>query len=232
MNIAIILSGGTGTRLGYKIPKQYIEVNNKPIIQHCIETFQNNAKTACIVIVAATEWQVYIDEIIKRENITKFFSFAEAGSSRQHSIVNGLEVIHKANFHEKVNVIIHDAARPNLTHEMIDKCYDGLLEADGVMPVLPVKDTMYLSEDGKTITSLLNRDQLFGGQAPESFVFDKYYQIHVGMTEQELSLVRGSSEIAYKNGLKMLLITGDEHNYKITTESDLEKFRMEIGELK
>ena len=230
MNIAIILSGGTGTRLGYKIPKQYIEINKKPIIQHCIETFERNTKTDQIVVVAATEWQAYIDEIIKKQNITKFFSFAEAGSSRQHSIVNGLEVIYKANFQGKVNVIIHDAARPNLTNETINKCYDGLLEADGVMPVLPVKDTMYLSEDGKTIKSLLNRDQLFGGQAPESFDFEKYYKMHAGLTEQELSLVRGSSEIAYRNGLKMLLIAGDEHNYKITTESDLEKFKMEIGE--
>lgn len=93
---------------------------------------------------------------------------------------------------------------------------------------MPVKDTIYYSETGEQISSLLNRDQLFAGQAPESFLFSKYLNIHEGMTEEQLSLVRGSSEIAFRHGLKVKLIPGDEHNYKITTMADLEKFKSEV----
>ena len=131
---------------------------------------------------------------------------------------------------EKDSIIIHDAARPNISPMMISQCLSGLRDADGVMPVLPVKDTMYLSADGQHITSLLNRDQLFAGQAPESFCFGKYMAIHDGLTEEQLAQVRGSSELAYQHGMTIQLISGDEHNYKITTKADLEKFRKEMGE--
>jgi len=224
MNTAIILAGGTGTRLGADIPKQYIEVKGKPIISYCLRKFEENLNIDSIVIVAAKDWQTYIIEQIKKEDIIKFTGFAEAGSSRQHSIVNGIKAIDAT----EGKIIIHDAARPNVSDQTISLCMSGLDEADGVMPVLPVKDTVYYSETGDQISSLLNRDKLFAGQAPESFNLEKYRRIHESLTETDLSLIRGSSEIAYNNGLKVKLIAGDEHNYKITTVADLEKFRAEI----
>jgi len=230
MNIAIVLSGGTGTRLGYKTPKQYIKVGDKAIIEYCLETFENNPETDGIIIVAADEWQDIIQKWIAKRQISKFISFAKAGSSRQHSIWNALQVIKKIEADTDINILIHDAARPNLSNDLIEKCFSELSIADGVMPVLPVKDTVYLSEDKKCISSLLNRDQLFAGQAPEGFNFEKYYELHIDMSEEELSVIRGSSEIAYKNNLKINLIAGDEHNYKITTEADLEKFKAEMGD--
>lgn len=222
MNTAIILAGGTGTRLGGKIPKQYIEVRNKPVITYCLEKFENNKEIDEIVIVAAKEWQDYITENTK--NISKIRGFAPAGESRQHSILNGMK---KSN-PNTTNVIIHDAARPNVSNETITECIIGLNDYDGVMPVLPVKDTIYYSETGEQISTLLNRDQLFAGQAPESFKHEKYLAVHQGMTVEDLGKVRGSSEIAFKNGLRIKMITGDEHNYKITTIVDLEKFKSEV----
>lgn len=222
MNTAIILAGGTGTRLGGNIPKQYLEVGDKPVITYCLEKFEYNQLIDEIVIVAAKEWQEYIQQHIY--TISKFKCFASAGSSRQHSIINGM----KAASPKTERVIIHDAARPNVSDDTISQCIVGLDEYDGVMPVLPVKDTIYYSKTGEQINSLLNRDQLFAGQAPESFLFNKYLSIHDGITEEQLSLVRGSSEIAYRNGLKVKLIKGDEHNYKITTIADLEKFKSEV----
>lgn len=224
MNTAIILAGGTGTRLGADIPKQYIEVKGKPIISYCLHQFEENLNIDSIIIVAAKDWQSYIKEQITKEKITKFKGFAEAGSSRQHSIVNGIRAINDT----EGKIIIHDAARPNVSDQTISLCMSALDEADGVMPVIPVKDTVYYSETGVQITSLLNRDKLFAGQAPEAFSLEKYIAIHEGLTEADLALIRGSSEIAYNNGLKVKLISGDEHNYKITTLADLEKFRAEI----
>lgn len=222
MNTAIILAGGTGTRLGGDIPKQYLEVGSKPVITYCLEKFEENQLIDEIVVVAAKEWHQFIQQHI--HTITKFKCFAPAGSSRQHSIINGM----KAANPKTDRVIIHDAARPNVSDDTISQCIVGLDEYDGVMPVLPVKDTIYYSETGEQISSLLNRDQLFAGQAPESFLYNKYLSIHDGMTEEQLDLVRGSSEIAFRSGLKVKLIKGDEHNYKITTMADLEKFKSEV----
>ncbi len=227
MNVAIILAGGTGTRLGGDIPKQYIEVAGKPIISYCLEKFEKHPLIDSIVVVAAESWQAYINEWIDKDKVTKFSGFALAGSSRQHSIANGLALTSEIGASDGSNVIIHDAARPNVSHDTISACINELQDADGVMPVIPVKDTIYLSKTGCEIDALLNRDQLFAGQAPESFDFKKYFEIHKGLTESELESVRGSSEIAYRNGFKMRLIPGDEHNYKITTIADLDKFRTE-----
>lgn len=230
MNIAIILAGGTGTRLGGNIPKQYIEVMGKPIISYCLEKFEKHRLIDNIVIVASEMWQDYIISWISKDNIKKFSGFAPAGSSRQHSIVNGMLKAKDIGATVNDNIIIHDAARPNVSEAIISNCMESLSNYDGAMPVLPVKDTIYLSENGENIMSLLNRDRLYAGQAPESFKYGKYLEIHNGMTEDDLAKIRGSSEIAYRHGLKIRMIHGDEHNYKITTKEDLNKFIREMEE--
>ena len=197
-------------------------MGGKPIITYCLEKFENNEVIDEIVIVAADDWQKFITD--NMGEISKFRCFAPAGDSRQHSIFNGL----KAANPNTSNVIVHDAARPNVSDETITECINGLKDYDGVMPALTVKDTIYFSETGEYISSLLKRDQLFAGQAPESFRYDKYFSIHQGMTVEDLGKVRGSSEIAFKNGLKIKMIKGDEHNYKITTMVDLDKFKSEV----
>ena len=228
MNYAIVLSGGTGTRLGSDIPKQYIEVGGKPIILYCLETME---KTPCIdeiCIVAAQEWQPKISEWIREAGIQKVSGFAEAGKTRQHSLINGLQFFADQEPEKGSAVLIHDAARPNVSVDLLTRCFEGLANADGILPVIPVKDTMYLSEDKKKISGLLNRDQIFSGQAPESFDFEKYYQINMELTDEEISNVRGTAEIAFRKGLSVELTEGDEMNYKITTSADLEKFRDQI----
>ena len=90
MNIAIILAGGTGTRLGGDIPKQYIEVAGKPIISYCLDKFEKHKLIDNIVVVASEMWQDYIMSWITKDNLKKVSGFAPAGSSRQHSIVNGM----------------------------------------------------------------------------------------------------------------------------------------------
>lgn len=228
MNIAIILSGGQGTRLGGSIPKQYMEVEGKPIIAFSLRTFEEHRQVDAIVVVAAEEWKTFIKDLVDREQVKKFAGFADAGSSRQHSILNGLRKAYEIGAADSDKVIIHDAARPNVTDAIIEACIDGLTEADGVMPALPLKDTVYMSEDGRMIQSLLNRDFLYAGQAPESFALGKYYAIQKDMTEEDLGKVRGSSEVAFRNKLKVNIVPGDEHNYKITTMTDLNKFKSEM----
>ena len=228
MNFALILAGGRSIRLGGNIPKQYLEAGKKPIIVYCLEKFEIEQSISQIIIVAAKEWHNAIQEWVNKYNISKFKAFAAAGSSRQHSIVNGMNKAIELGGKTDDNIIIHDAARPNISLKLIRDCCNGLKVYDGIMPVLPIKDATYLSKDGKHISSLLNRNYLFRGQAPEGFILGKYYALHIGMSEHDLETIYGSSEIAYKKGLNIGLIPGDEHNYKITTMADLEKFRLEI----
>lgn len=225
MNVAIILSGGTGTRLGADIPKQYIEVNGHPIISYSLQTILDNDLIDNVVIVAAQEWRNHINDSLADVNSDKKISFALPGNSRQGSILNGLREC-ADQYGENIDlVLVHDAARPLLSDTLIERCLTLSEEFDGAMPVLPVKDTVYQSSDGTSITSLLDRSSLFAGQAPESFRFKKYLDIHLPLSTDEIDQIKGSSEIAYKYGLNIKLVEGEPINFKITDSSDLNRFK-------
>lgn len=224
MNIAILLSGGVGSRMGVDIPKQYIEVNERPIISYCTETFFSIKTIDVVIIVVAEDWLNYVKNVIGSLVPQKPVFFAAPGETRQYSIYNGLRVAKGQGACDDDIVIIHDAARPLVSCNLINSCLQGCKDADGVLPVIPVKDTLYRSIDGEHITNLLNRNELFAGQAPEAFRFGGYLALHEQMSREELLKTNGSTEIAYKGGLKVKLIKGDEMNFKITTPEDLTNF--------
>lgn len=229
MNICIILSGGIGSRMGANIPKQYIEINGKPIISYCLQTFLNSQTVDGIIIGVAEEWKSYVVEKVSLLQPQKEIFYAMPGETRQYSIFNALKVLEEIGGKNDDVVIIHDAARPLVSEALIQRCFDGCQEADGVLPVIPVKDTIYQSVDKTHISNLLNRNELFAGQAPEAFRFGKYLQLHKEMPREELLKINGSTEIAYKGGLNIKLISGDEMNFKITTPEDLSNFESIIN---
>ena len=235
MNIALILSGGTGLRVGSSIPKQYIEVGGKPVITYCLKTLHAHEEVDAIWVVAEKEWQGKILSWLKMYGLEgSIKGFSLPGENRQLSILNGLEDI--AEFAgEDDCVMIHDAARPCLSAQMITDCFEGIAGHDGVLPVLPMKDTVYLSEDGKKVSSLLDRKQIFAGQAPEVFVLGKYLEANRRLLNLEedagnvvnraaIMAVNGSTEPAIMAGMDIAMIPGDEKNFKITTKEDLEHF--------
>jgi len=220
MNIALVLAGGTGTRLGADIPKQYIEVRGKMIIDYCLETMEHSNDIAEVWIVADEMWREHI------KKVDKFKGYACPGRNRQLSIYNGLKAIEESLTGEEkeVNVLVHDAARPFLTEKLIRECVKAVEGHDGVLPVLPMKDTVYYSEDGKVISSLINRDKLYAGQAPELFRLQPYIQANEALLPDKILLVNGSTEPAIMAGMDIVMITGDENNYKITTKTDMKRF--------
>jgi len=223
MNIAIILSGGVGSRMGSNIPKQYIEIDNRPIISWCIETFDNRDDISAIIIGVAEEWRPYVEKQINYCKKSMYFS--SAGETRQYSIYNALKVAKEKGFADDDIVIIHDAARPMVSDRIIDECINGIDEGyDGVLPALPVKDTIYLSNASGTISQLLDRCLLRAGQAPESFRLGSYLALHNNMLREELLKINGSTELAFKAGQRIKIVEGDEMNFKITTPDDLERF--------
>ena len=244
MNIALILSGGTGNRVGATVPKQYLEIDGRMMIDYCMETIFKHERISAVVIVAEPSYeQIIRDEIVnlfgartkslssfisgekrKEALAAKFRGFAKPGETRQLSILHGLEAIRKFASDSDI-VFIHDAARPLLSKSMINDCFAAMDEGyDGVMPVLPMKDTVYMSRDGKMINSLVNRDELYAGQAPELFEFGKYYRANVSLLPDRIKNIRGSSEPAVLAGMRIAMIPGDERNIKVTTRTDLDLF--------
>ncbi len=233
MNFALILSGGVGSRMRSDgFPKQYIEVKDKPILLYTLEKFQTCTAIDKIVIVADPTWQTQITAWMELSGISKFSGFASPGESRQESIFSGLSSCMTLSRGEDDGVIIHDGVRPLVSHGLICACLEALTDYDGSMPVLPVTDTTYVSQDGKHISGLLDRSTLFSGQAPEAFRLRPYYRINKEATKQELAETRGTTEIAYRHNFNIRLIPGEYGNFKLTTPTDLDRFRAILEENK
>lgn len=239
MNYAIILSGGTGTRTGADMPKQYIRVNGHMMVTYALKPLLDSAYVDKIYIVCSDEWREDMIKDIESVglDVKKIAGFAQPGDTRQLSIVNGLKLIMEEIAPDHTDdsksapstdtVLIHDAARPFLTVDLLDRCYRALNEeagTDGVMPVLPMKDTVYLSEDGKDISGLIDRSIVFAGQAPELFCLKPYYEANVRLLPDDILKINGASEPAVMAGMKIAMIPGDERNVKVTSAKDLEKF--------
>lgn len=231
MNIALVLSGGIGERAGTDIPKQYVEVCGKPLIAYSLERLSGHGGIDAIHIVADPHWHESIKEWLKYADIGKKFSgFSAPGKNRQLSILHGLEDIRRYSAVSDC-VLIHDAARPALSEGLVTACLEAVKNHEGVLPVLPMKDTVYGSSDGKTVTRLLDRAQIFAGQAPEAFRLGPYYEANRRLLPEQIMGINGSAEAAVLAGMDVVMIPGDEKNVKITTKEDLERFRRTAGGL-
>ncbi len=230
MNIALLLSGGSGLRLGAEIPKQYIEVGGRPIISYVIERLSRHEQIDALQIVAGRDWQELIREcLLPYDTKKKFRGFSSPGENRQLSIYHGLEDI-EAYADEQDCIIICDAARPILPEEQITDCLEAMAGHEGVLPVLPMKDTVYLSKDGKTVSDLLKREEVIAGQAPEFFRFGNYFKANQRLLPEKILQINGSTEPAILAGMDIAVVAGEEANFKITTRADLERFQKMIQE--
>lgn len=233
MNLAVILSGGTESRTGLDIPKQYVEIHGRPMIDFCLETFFAHPEVDAVQIVADRAWRDYILGFVSQrekgpKSKGKFRGFSDPGVNRQLSIYHALTDLREYG-EAGDTVMIHDAARPFVKAEQISRCFRAMKGHDGVISVLPMKDTVYVT-DGKRICSLLDRERVCAGQAPECFLFGKYDEANRALLPDRILSVNGSTEPAVLAGLDICFSQGDEGNFKVTTEQDLEMFRRAVEE--
>ena len=239
MNYGILLAGGSGSRTGLQRPKQIEAAGGFYMITHAAKPLLSHDNIDMVCIVVVEDWREKIlNDLTKADlPVEKICCFAEPGENRQLSILSGMDAIISQWAAESAEaepaeitptdedtVLIHDAARPFLTEQLLSDCYEALPGYGGVMPALPMKDTVYLSREGKTITRLLERDQLFAGQAPELFRFLSYYRANKALLPNRIKTINGAAEPAVMFGMEIGMIAGDEKNFKVTTESDMETY--------
>lgn len=242
MNRVIVLAGGIGSRINSDVPKQFVRVGKSMMITYALKTLIKSKYVESICIVCNEMWKTPILEDLKKAEIAadKIQKFALPGkNNRQESILSGMrafvkedEEAGKKGFDPADTVLIHDAARPFLTEKMLEGVYKAYAGHEGVMPVLPMKDTVYLSEDGRSVSGLLDRSRIYAGQAPELFSFGAYFKANTVLLPDRILKINGSSEPAIMAGMDIAMIPGDEGNFKVTTDEDLKKCSqiLEAGE--
>ena len=227
---AIILAGGVGARISSTTtPKQYIDICGRPLISYVIDTVISDPVINTVVIVCDQKYKDLVSMCVAsamkdsgRHGVE--IRFAKPGFNRQMSVLSGLEKLENTVGDGDLVAII-DAARPCMTRQMLDACIEAADDADGAIPVLKMKDTVYMSQDGKHITDLLERSKVLAGQAPEVFRYGKYIAANRKLSQEQMDHIHGSSEPAIMDGMKIVMIPCDENNYKITTDADLQRFR-------
>ena len=152
MNIAIILSGGVGTRMGASIPKQYIEVCGKPVIYYSLIKFVESGSIDAYIIALDNQWKEYVEGFVSKIHINKPLFYSVPGETREHTIYNALKCAKQNGYADDDIVIIHDAVRPMVSKEVIDDCLEGCKNYDAAIAVIDVKDTIYQSLADNCVT--------------------------------------------------------------------------------
>ena len=206
MNIAIILAGGSGTRFDSDIPKQYIEIGNKKIIQYSIDAFTISKFIDKIIIVVTNK---YVEEI-SMQNPNHIV--VAGGESRVESSYNGLLACPK----NSKKILIHDAARPFVSQKIITSCIDELDKYRAVVTSIRATDTIIKGANGE-VSSVQNRNQLFLNQTPQGFDYNTIMSAH----KMDKKDVTDDISLLDLNQTKCKIIEGSLKNMKITTSADI-----------
>lgn len=210
----VIAAGGTGSRFGTDIPKQYVEIKDVPVIAHTLQKFSDATSVSEIVIVTHKDYLVFCNDVVKAFDFCKVTSIIEGGSTRQESVYKGLKCI-KSEY-----VLIHDAARPLVSVEDIENCCRELLNNDSCALGAKVVDTLKFSEDGTYISSTVDRSRLWSIQTPQCFKTDAILKCHRNAVFENF-IATDDCMLAEKYGLKIKLIEAKSNNFKITNYKDL-----------
>lgn len=220
MNIAIILAGGSGTRMGSDIPKQFIDIYGKPLIIHTIESFDANPNIDSIAIACKKEWQEDLRIWIRKYGINKVQWIVDGGDTRQESIYKSLMTIGKECGEDDI-VVIHDSARPLISQRIINENIEGAKEFGAVDTVIPSADTIVKSIDENTIDSVPLRKELYLGQTPQSFKYSMILDAHNKAIENNNLEATDDCQLVLALNKDVHLVRGDKLNFKITTFEDL-----------
>jgi 2-C-methyl-D-erythritol 4-phosphate cytidylyltransferase len=217
---AIIPAGGKGLRSGHITPKQYLKVNGKELIAYTIGIFQDNKDVNSIVVACDPRYFNLILRLKKKYNFSKIINVVEGGKERQHSVFNALSSLYAD---KNDLVVVHDAARPLLPSKILSNAIKTAKKRGNALVCIKARDTLMKGED--TVKQYLKRDDIYYVQTPQIFRFADLMEAMQSAKKKKF-LGTDESMLVKKIGKKVNIAEGAAINFKITTSSDLELFKL------
>lgn len=221
MNIAVLTAGGVGSRLNNNIPKQFLTVNDIPIIIYTLQRFQDDKSIDKIIIACLKEWQPALLAYKKEFNIDKLEWIVEGGGTGAESIVNCLNKLSEE-YSSDTTIIVHDGNRPLVSHDVIKDALEVYEKYGNAIACLPSTEVLLSVSDESPHCSgkSLNRDAIKRTQTPHVFALGEVSQLYEDSFKKGLSPV-APCDAALLNNHPVYLSKGSELNFKITTPEDL-----------
>ena len=223
-NIALIIAGGSGNRMHQDIPKQFITVNERPVIVYTLEAFENHPEIDAIDVVCIEGWDNVLWAYAKQFNISKLKYVVLGGKNGQDSIRNGIYELDK-HFPKDSLVLIHDAIRPMISEEIISDCIRVTKEYGNAITVIPCAEAMLQTEDGIVSVGSYPRNRLKSTQTPQGFVLGEICDLHRRALEQGITNSVASCTLKIEMGEQVYFSKGSEKNVKLTTVEDIDIFK-------
>ena len=224
-NIALIIAGGVGARMGQDIPKQFINVYDKPVIVYTMEAFQKHPEIDAIEIVCLDGWHDVLRAYAKQFGIAKLENIVSGGKNGQDSIRNGLYDIASRHSDDDDIVLIHDAIRPMISETIISNNIRVCREYGNAITVVPCTAAMLKTYDSLSSTEQVPRDNLKITQTPQTFFIKDIVAAHKEALDKGITNSVASCTMYIELGRKLYMCMGSEKNLKLTTAEDIEIFK-------
>lgn len=214
--IAIIPSGGIGSRFNSPIPKQYVEVLGKELIAYTIDVFQRSPLIDEIIIPADESYFTLLNQIIDKYNFFKISKIVKGGKERQDSVYNGLT---SKNFEPNDLIIVHDAARPLLSDALLENAIMSAKKYNSIVVAIKARDTLLKADE--IVDGYVDRKNIYYAQTPQIFRYNILIDsFKLAIAENFVGTDESMLVKRAKNDVK--IVEGEFYNFKITTKTDLE----------
>ena len=222
-NVALLIAGGSGNRMGQDIPKQFMHVDGCPIIIHTMKCFQLHPDIDAIAVVCLKGWETVLQAYANQFSITKLEWIFPGGSTGMESIHNGIYGLKNEGCEDEDLVLIHDSVHPLLSQDIISSNI-AICKAYGyAITGIQCREAILESEDGFVSSTSIPRDRLIRTQTPQTFRLKNIIDVHEeAKLKGIVNSVASCTLIAEVGGREMHIVPGSEKNIKITTVEDLE----------
>lgn len=223
MNTVLLMMGGSGTRFGADIPKQYVKIENRPIFSYILEGYNKLACVDKIIIVSHTDWIDYVGDVANEIGADKLYKIVAGGDTRSESVKNGLTAAAEYSADDDI-ILIHDATHPYVDEKGCEEVIAGVKEFGGATLAQFNYDTVYRMDDDHILTNIEPRFNIVAGASPEAFTFGKIYDIYMNSPKEELEQMTSAGAIALAHGIQMKVVRANVLNLKITYQDDMDLF--------
>ena len=214
---AIVLAAGSGKRMNSKVHKQYLLIEEKPVLYYSLKAFEDSQVDEIVLVVGAGEVEYCKKDIVAQYGFQKVRAVVEGGKERYHSVFEGLKAVGETDY-----VLIHDGARPFLTQAIIEHTIKAVCQYQACVVGMPVKDTIKIVDENNCAKETPNRSNVWIVQTPQAFSYSLIYDAYERMLAEEDSTITDDAMVVERmTERKVKLIEGSYQNIKITTPEDL-----------